>query len=108
MKFENLFINHSLTNGLIDNLKENPDIIGFIMAGLDHGFKASIPGSVLMTYNKVIIGCHTAGENRNVWITHVKSKIVLKLFVVEKFDWDCISIIRGCLYYKNILICKTA
>lgn len=107
MKFENLFINYSLTNGLIDNLKENNDIIGFIIAGLDHGFKASLPGSVIMTYGKIIIGCHTAGNDRNAWITHTKAEKVLKLFTVKEFHWDNIEIIKGCLYYDNKFICKT-
>jgi hypothetical protein len=107
MKIENLSINHSLTNGLIENIKENKDIIGFIIAGLDHGFKASLPGSLIMTYGKIIIGCHTSGNDRKSWITHTKSDKVILLMAFDCFHWDKINIYKGCLYYNKQFICKT-
>lgn len=107
MKFENLYINEALTNGLIDSLKTKPHLIGFVFAAIDHKFKVSLPGCIECAYNKVRLLTHTSGSDCLVWVIRTGEKEVIIKWDAETFHWNNVEVIRGALYYDNKFICKT-
>lgn len=100
-----LTISECLTNGFIDNLKEDNKIAAFILGALDSGFTVKMPGALVAKRSRLEVICSVSGDDKNVSFWKEGKNIFEKpLF---DFFWYMVSIHRGDVYYNDKFICKT-
>lgn len=96
--------NQILTNGMIDKLKEDPEIVGFIVGALDNGWAVSMTGACIAKMNKVRIMTHAKGDKVFIFL---RTQIV-KEIPRDGFQWCEIVVRKGNLFYRTQFITKTA
>jgi len=113
MNTETFNFSHIVTdifrNGTINNIKANPELLGFIVGAIDNGFTVKSNGFMPMAQKgkvQIILRFDRDSNDLNLVIFKGKEKQGEFSYGLSGFLWMNVDVSKGTFHHKNILICS--